>query len=277
MLVKLKNKQTASRGRVMRLLPVFLLFCTPAIFAAPLVEVDPVNGRAETIRNLDINGTLYNASFDQAFGANVFDGDVVGAEAAVDALVDALNPDHDNVDNGHPLQVPVFWVMFDSVSFSGSSACQSVYVPECSSGDWANVGELYGGIAAAALVFFERVPAQVAIDVLPGDAANKVYPNKGGKLPVAILSSAEFDAGQVDPATLRFGSAEAPIAEPVSIVNVDNEFGDDTVAKFSMGQTGIFCNDTEVSLSGATYAGDAFAGTDSIDASECEDGGCHAY
>ena len=96
-------------------------------------------------------------------------------------------------------------------------------------------------------------------------------------MPVAILSSVEFDATQVDPATLKFGSAEAGVAEAVSIEDVDGLNGDDTRASFRVEESGIFCNDTEVSLTGETYAGDPITGVDSIDATECESGGCHAY
>ena len=132
------------------------------------------------------------------------------------------------------------------------------------------------------LRFAEAVPLQpevfnVQIDVLPGDPANKVYPNKAGKLPVAVLSSADFDGTQVNPATLKFGPDEAPIAEAVSIEDVDGINGNDTLASFKVEESGILCNDTEISLSGETYAGDPIAGVDTIDASECESGGCHAY
>jgi hypothetical protein len=124
---------------------------------------------------------------------------------------------------------------------------------------------------------FELDVPVVNLDVLPGDSANKVYPNGSGKLPVAVLSSAEFDATQVDPATLRFGSAEATIAEAVSVSDVDSQFGDDITAKFKVQESGIFCNDTEVTLTGTTYAGDHFSGVDTIDSTECETGGCHVY
>jgi hypothetical protein len=119
--------------------------------------------------------------------------------------------------------------------------------------------------------------ADVDIDVLPGDEANVVYPNQTGKLPVVVLSADSFDATQVDPATLKFGSAEAGIAEPVVISNVDGQFGDDTTARFKVEESGIFCNDADVTLTGRTYSGEPFSGTDSIDATLCEDGGCHAY
>lgn len=120
-------------------------------------------------------------------------------------------------------------------------------------------------------------PLAVSIDVLPGNAANKVYPNKAGKLPVAVLSSAEFDATQVDPATMTFGFGEATPAAPLVISNVDGAFGPDATTRFLVEESGIFCDDTEVTLNGETYAGEAFSGTGSIDASDCQTGGCHPY
>jgi hypothetical protein len=120
-------------------------------------------------------------------------------------------------------------------------------------------------------------PTTVVIDVLPDDSTNVVYPNQTGKLPVAVLSSADFDAVQVDPATLKFGMGEATQTDAVVIADVDGQFGDDTIAKFKVQESGIFCADTEVTLTGETYAGEQFTGTGSIDASECKTGGCHAY
>ena len=120
-------------------------------------------------------------------------------------------------------------------------------------------------------------PALIPIDVLPGDSANVVYPNQTGKLPVAVLSSPDFDAAQVDPESLRFGSAAATIAEAVTVSDIDGQHGIDMVAQFRVQDSGIFCDDTEVTLTGSTLAGDPFSGTDTIDASDCEDGGCHTY
>jgi subtilisin family serine protease len=134
-----------------------------------------------------------------------------------------------------------------------------------------------GGIVNA-MAALDGLPVTVTdLDVLPGDPANVVYPNKTGKLPVAVLSSATFDATQVDPATLRFGVGQATPAEPPVVANVDGQYGDDTTARFQVFQSGIVCNDTDVSLSGATYAGEQFIAEDAIDATECAEGGCHAY
>ena len=115
------------------------------------------------------------------------------------------------------------------------------------------------------------------LDVLPGDPANVVYPNKTGKLPVAVLSSATFDATQVDPATLRFGVGQATPTAPPVVANVDGQYGADTTARFQVFQSGIACNDTDVSLSGETYGGEQFIAEDAIDATQCAEGGCHVY
>jgi M6 family metalloprotease-like protein len=117
----------------------------------------------------------------------------------------------------------------------------------------------------------------INIDVKPGDSENKIYPNKGGKFPVAVLSSPTFDATQVDSSTVKFGLGEASPGNPPIISNVDGLHGDDTTLQFWTQETGILCNDTEVTMTGETYAGDGFTGTDTIDASDCIIGGCHPY
>jgi hypothetical protein len=159
-------------------------------------------------------------------------------------------------------------------SYTGAFVANQQYALVITASAWSNqYAEASGG--SWEFTFTQHIPV-VEIDVLPGDEANKVYPNKGGNLPVAVLSSAEFDATQVDPVTLRFAVEEAAVVGEVSISDVDGLFGDDTTARFKVGEAGILCNDTEVALTGSTYAGEPFAGTDSIDASECETG-CHAY
>jgi hypothetical protein len=139
---------------------------------------------------------------------------------------------------------------------------------------YAEIPSISGPLACGDI---NNIPAAVEIDVLPGDAANKIYPNKGGKFPVAVLSGAEFDATQVDPGTVRFGLGEAAPADPPIISDVDGLHGADTTLTFWTEETGILCNDTEVSLTGDTYAGDAIQGSDTIDASDCVSGGCHQY
>lgn len=143
-----------------------------------------------------------------------------------------------------------------------------------SSTSFAEIPSISGPLACGDI---NNVASTIEIDVLPDDDANKIYPNKGGKFPVAILSDATFDATQVDPATVRFGLGEAVPADLPIISDVDGLYGDDSTLSFWTEETGIFCNDTEVRLIGETYAGDAIQGSDAIDASDCESGGCHPY
>ena len=44
---------------------------------------------------------------------------------------------------------------------------------------------------------------------------------------------------------------------------------------FHTEETGIMCNETEVTLTGETFGGDEFSGTDTIDATDCEELICH--
>lgn len=257
-----------------------LFFFSVAALPAPTIKYDDVNGRVETILNLDIDGTLFNVSFDRAFGGDYFDGNDAGAEAAVDSINTVLNDMRGTiaVDNGHPDLFGVYRVYSDITNRFGWAGCDSSYLTACSPGweKWHMFDE-DSRLADPAPTIFFAVATPVAIDVRPGVESNQVFPNKSGKLPVAVLSSADFDATQVNPASLEFGSAEATIVDSVIIDDVDGEYGDDSVAKFNVAEAGIFCDDTEVTMSGETYAGDPFASTDNIDASDCVEGGCHPY
>jgi hypothetical protein len=44
---------------------------------------------------------------------------------------------------------------------------------------------------------------------------------------------------------------------------------------FGTQDTGIFCGDTEATLTGETYDGAQFSGTDTVTTSDYEDTGCH--
>jgi hypothetical protein len=133
-----------------------------------------------------------------------------------------------------------------------------------------------GGVASLDNIVVDTGRWDVEIDVLPGDEANVVYPNKGGRLPIAILSSAEFDATQVYVPGLKINLQEN-VAELVGVENVDGLHGPDMVTKFAVQSSAIFCDDTEVSITGYTNNGDYISGVGVIDATQCETGGCHPY
>jgi len=105
----------------------------------------------------------------------------------------------------------------------------------------------------------------IAVDIKPGSPVNSVNPRSKGKIPVAILTTADFDATSVDPATVTFGPAGAAIAHAHGHVSdVDSDGDLDLLLHFKTQETGIACGDTIARLTGATWSGDPIEGSDSI-------------
>jgi hypothetical protein len=108
----------------------------------------------------------------------------------------------------------------------------------------------------------------VGIDIKPGSADNPVNTKSNGKIPVAILSSATFDApAVVDPATLTFGrtgdeDSFSHCGGSGEDVNADGL--PDLVCHFNTQATAFVLGDTVGILRGTTLDGVAFQGTDAV-------------
>jgi len=107
----------------------------------------------------------------------------------------------------------------------------------------------------------------VTIDIRPGSLQNPVNPASRGTIPVAILSTASFDAPtEVDTTSLAFGRTgnEASLAfcSPPQDVNGDGLL--DLLCHFSTPKTGFQSGDTQGLLTGKTVTGTPLRGTDSI-------------
>jgi len=103
---------------------------------------------------------------------------------------------------------------------------------------------------------WEIVPisASVTIDIMPSKKTENVISLKKKNLKVAILGSIEFDALQVDPVTVKFGTFDPDAASPIRYKGQDyNRDGySDLILTFNLSETGIVCGVTEATLTGQT-------------------------
>ena len=110
----------------------------------------------------------------------------------------------------------------------------------------------------------------LTIDIKPGNDRNPIDLGSVGAIPVAILSSDTFDATQLDWETVRFGlSGATEKHHGVHVTDADYDGDMDVVFHFRTGDTGILCGDTQATITGETFGGEQFAGSDVIKTVEC--------
>ena len=110
----------------------------------------------------------------------------------------------------------------------------------------------------------------VDIDIKPGSFPNSINPRSRGVIPVAILTTATFDATTVDPMSVEFGPSGASETHGTGhIEDADGDGDDDLVLHFRTQDTGIQCADTSASLMGQTFGGQSILGSDSINTVGC--------
>lgn len=109
---------------------------------------------------------------------------------------------------------------------------------------------------------------EVTIDIKPGSSLNSINLGSNGNVPVAILSTATFDATTVDPLSLTLAGAQVELkGKGTPMVSFEDVNGDgllDLVAHVSTEALQLTENDTQAVLKGQTFAGELISGTDSI-------------
>jgi hypothetical protein len=131
--------------------------------------------------------------------------------------------------------------------------------------------------AVAAVVFCTAVALaqapkvlKVKIDVKPGDEPTMVERNRGGFLPVAIISTDQFDAVSLDVASIRIGptGTEAEAARTTkSDVNEDKRT--DLLVLVRVQDLNIKCGDTAIRMTAKTNDGVAVEGMEAVKVEGC--------
>jgi hypothetical protein len=204
-----------------------------------------------------------------------------GLLQTVEARIDGV-PGHDVADidpatvrlNGTVAIVP------DSASVAGGVLTvhfpRGPAVESMGSATGLRFGTVQGGFASAPAVTFSGRGAvtvldaiQVAIDISPSSTPNPINLGEPGVLPVAILSTASFDAPRrVDAATVTL--AGAPVARKpngrpqASTQDVNGDGRQDLLVQVDNARIELSLSDTRAVLEGRTVDGIAIIGADSV-------------
>jgi uncharacterized membrane protein len=113
----------------------------------------------------------------------------------------------------------------------------------------------------------------VTIDIKPGSKSNPINLKNGPKIPVAILSTNDFNAPKkIDQNTLTFGYTGYELSLAFCNPNGEDINGDglkDLVCHFYAKDVGFLCGDIEGILKGKTQDDTAIEGSDSVKISPC--------
>ena len=108
----------------------------------------------------------------------------------------------------------------------------------------------------------------VSIDIKPGSFPNAINLGSKGLTPVAILSTATFDATTVDPATVKLAGAFVALkanGQPMaSIQDVNGDGVPDLVLQVPTSSLQLTAASTMATLTGQTFGGQNIQGTDSV-------------
>jgi Tol biopolymer transport system component len=101
----------------------------------------------------------------------------------------------------------------------------------------------------------------VDIDIKPGSFPNSINLKSKGVVPVAVLTTADFDASTIDPQTVEFAGA-SPVRWTMEDVDGDGDL--DMLFHFKTQELNLTADSTEATLTGETYAGVSIQGTDTV-------------
>jgi hypothetical protein len=114
----------------------------------------------------------------------------------------------------------------------------------------------------------ERTPLAVTIDIRPGSYPNSINLGSNGVVPVAIFSTATFDARTVDPSTVTLANAPVKLkgkGQPMaSFQDVNGDGRLDLVVNVQTNALELTSGDVAAVLKGRTFSGQPIKGSDSV-------------
>ena len=134
----------------------------------------------------------------------------------------------------------------------------------------------YGDGNDISLMFFSDVPINlkapaitVNIDIKPGSDPNPINPGSNGLIPVAILTTDDFNAADVEPNTVTLAGVEVAVRGKAGklmarLEDVDGDGDDDLLLQVETQSEGALWESGTVTLTGKTYGGDDIKGTDEV-------------
>lgn len=127
-------------------------------------------------------------------------------------------------------------------------------------------GLVYNSIAAmptGEIGFYGAImgPVEVEIDIKPGSDPNSINIGSKGVVAVAILTTEDFDAADVDETTVELAGAGALRA---SLEDVDGDTDVDMILHFATQDLDLILGDVEAALTGKTLGGVDIVGADSV-------------
>ena len=102
---------------------------------------------------------------------------------------------------------------------------------------------------------------EVTIDIKPGSYPNSINLKSKGVVPVAVLTTDDFDASTVDPSTVLFAGA-SPLRWAWEDVDGDGDV--DVLFHFKTQELNLDGDSTEATLTGETFDAVQIEGTDTV-------------
>lgn len=110
------------------------------------------------------------------------------------------------------------------------------------------------------------------IDIRPGTGSNPFNPKSNGVISVAILTTSQLNATQVNASTVRFGLTGTEAASVHTVLtDVDRDGDIDMVVHVRSQATRIRCGASSAVLKGQTFSGEAFRGQGGVRTVGCRD------